>query len=214
MYCILIINELQRIVWANPITDSLKQLKSGVLDRGIFGIEDERGILRGFKRAILAGEMGNLPAGGLRVEAFDVALLTSFVAGLDIDLEQIFAEKPADQVAKFAARSDGRDEGDDPLGNKNLRHFRDPPDVFEAILVSEPQIGVQATAQVVSIQDDTHPALLVQNTLGGVGNGGLAGSRKAAEPNYESSLAKQNLFVVAAEKTVEFGMNVHEKISG
>ena len=80
--------------------------------------------MRRFERAVLACEMGDFATGGLGVEAFDVALFTDLVAGFDVNFEEVVAEQAAGEVAEFAARSDGGDEGDDALGNEDFGDFR------------------------------------------------------------------------------------------
>ena len=67
--------------------------------------------------------MGDFATGGFGVEAFDVALFAGFVAGLDVNFEEVVAEQSAGEVAEFAAWGDGGDEGDDALGDEDLGDF-------------------------------------------------------------------------------------------
>ena len=124
----------QRAIHGDALADGFEEFEGGVLDGGGFGIEDEIRVLRRLEGAVLAGEMGDFAAGGFGVEAFDVAFFAGLVAGLDIDLEEVLAEQSAGEVAEFAARGDGGDEGDDALGDEDFGDFRDAADVFEAVL--------------------------------------------------------------------------------
>jgi hypothetical protein len=51
--------------------------------------------------------------------------------------------------------------------------------------------------------------LLVEDALGGVGDGGFPRAGQAAEPDDEAALAEQVLLVLSVEEAVELGMDVH-----
>ena len=122
---------------------------------------------------------------------------------------QILAEEAACEVTEFPARSDCGNKSDNPLGNQHFGHLSNAADVFEAILVGEAEVGVEAGAEVVAIEDGGEASLLVEDAFGGIGDGGFPLTGKAAEPNDDAALAEEILFVLAVEETVEFGMDVH-----
>ena len=141
--------------------------------------------------------MLDFAAGGFGIEAVDVALFADFIAGLDIHLKQVVAEQPTGEVTEFAARRDGGNQGDDALGNEDFGDLGDAADVFQTVLVGEPQVGIEPAAQVVAIEDGGEAPLLVQDPFGGVGDGGLAGARKSVEPDDEAALAEK-IFLLPA----------------
>ena len=109
------------IVWKrDSVADGFEQLKRGVFDGGGFGVEDEIRAVGWLEGAVFSGEVLDFAASGFGVEAFDVALFTSFVAGLDVDFEEVLAEESAGEIAEFATGCDGGDEGDDALGNEDF----------------------------------------------------------------------------------------------
>ena len=186
--------------------DGFEEFEGGVFDGGEFRIEGEAGVGWWFEGAVFAGEVLDFAACGFGVEAFDVALFAGFVAGFDVDFEEVFlAEDAACEVAKFAARGDGGDEGDDAVFEEEFGGFGDAADVFEAVVVGEAEVGVEAGAEVIAIEDGGEAALLVEDAFGGVGDGGFAGAGEAAHPDDESALFEEGLLVVAVEEAVEFG---------
>jgi hypothetical protein len=202
----------ERPVHGDFFADGFEEFEGGVLDGGGLGVEDEVGVLRGLERAVLAGEIGDFAAGGLGVEAFDVALFAGFVAGFNIDFEQVVAEQAAGEVAEFAAGSDGGDEGDDALGDEDFGDLGNAADVFEAVLVGEAEVGVEAGAEVVAVEDGGEAPLLVEDALGGVGDGGFPGAGQTAKPDDEAALAEQVLLVVAVEEAVELWMFMGKRL--
>jgi len=180
-------------------------LGGGILEGRGFGIDDEVSVFGDVELALFAGEVGDFAFGGLRVEAFDIALLAGFVAGLDEDLEEVVAENVAGDLAEFGARGDGGDEGDDALVGENFCCLGDAADVFRSVLVAEAEVRVESGAEVVAIEDDGEAAVLVELAFDGVGDGGLAGAGEAVEPDHGAALAEQAFLVLAFEEAVEFG---------
>ena len=152
--------------------------------------------------------------GGSGIEPLNVAFFASFVTGFDIHLDEIGPEQSSGEVTEFAARSDGGHDGDDALGNKELRRFSDAADVFQAILVGEAEVGAEAGAQVVTIEDGGETALLVKDAFHGIGESGFAGTGKPAKPNDNAALAKERFLVATMEEPMSIRMNVHESRSG
>lgn len=139
-------------------------------------IEDEIRLHRFLEGTVPAGEVLDFALGGLGIEAFDIAGGAGFVASPDINLEKISAENAAGDIAEFAARGDGGDDRDDALGGEKPGDLGDAADVFEAVIVREAKVRVEAGAHVIAIEDDRGAALLVQHALGGIGDGGFSGA--------------------------------------
>jgi hypothetical protein len=190
--------------------DGFDELDGGVLYSELFGIECEVGALGGLEGAVLAGEVCDLSTGRLGVETFDVALFAGFVGGFYVGFEEVlFADDAACEVAEFAARGDGGDEDDDAVLDENLSEFGDSADIFQAILVGEAEVRIEAGAQVVAVEDDCETALLMEDTLCGVGDGGFPRAGKSAHPDGEASLVQESFLVEAVEEAVEFSMDIH-----
>ena len=75
--------------------------------------------------------------------------------------------------------------------------------------IGEAEVGIQAGAEVVAVEDGGEAALLVEHALGGVGDGGFPGAGEAAEPDDDAPLAEKVFLVLAVKKAVELGMDVH-----
>lgn len=165
--------------------------------------------LHGFlEGAILAGEVFNLAFGGFGVKALDVARGTGGEACLDIDFEKIRAEDAACDIAEFAARGDGGDDGDEALLSKKFRDFGNAADVFQAVVIGESEVGIEAGADVIAIEDDGGAALLMKHAFGGIGDGGFSRTGQTAEPDDDATLPEQSFFVFALQEAVELGVDV------
>ena len=193
----------------NAFADGFEDLEGGILDGGVFGIQDEICVIGWLERTILAGEMCDFATGGFGVESFDVALFTDFVAGLDVNFKNIAAEDAACEVTEFAAWGDGGNEGDGPLRNQNLSDLRDAADVFKSVFIGETEVGIEAGAEVVAIEDGGEAPLLMENALDGIGDGGFPRAGKPAKPDDDAALAEEVFLILAMKKAVEFGMDVH-----
>jgi hypothetical protein len=75
-------------------------------------------------------------------------------------------------------------------------------------LVGEAEVGVEAGAEVIAIEDGGEAALLVEDAFGGVGDGGFSGAGEAAEPDDDAALAEEVFLIVAVEEAVMFGKDV------
>jgi hypothetical protein len=198
----------------DSFADRFEKFECSVFDRGIFGIEDQIGVLRWFEGSVLAGEVLDFATGSLGIESFDVTLFARLVAGLDIHLEEIRIEETAGQITQVTARGDGGNEGDDPLGHEDFGGFRDAPDIFQAILIGEAEVGIEPGAEVVAIENGGETTLLVENPFRRVGEGGLAGTRESVEPNDDAMLAEKFFLILAAQEAVEFRVDVHAEDDG
>ena len=70
------------------------------------------------------------------------------------------------------------------------------------------EVGVEAGADVIAVEDDGEAALLMEDTLCGVGDGGFPRAGEAAHPDGEAFLFEEGFFVVAVEETVVLGVDV------
>ena len=70
-----------------------------------------------------------------------------------------------------------------PGVGKQLGHFADAPDVFRAVLGRETEVGAKAVADVVAVEDVGVAAQVEQLALQFGGDGGLAGTGQAGQPD-------------------------------
>ena len=134
-----------------------------------------------------AGEVWDLAGLGFLVEAFGVALEADFQGAVDEDFEE---GSCGEEVAgDLAVGTEGGDEGgdDDEAGVvEELGDVGDAADVFLAAGGGEVEIGVEAGADVVAIEEvGVGGVFAVEAFFEGVGDGGFAGAGEAGEPDDE-----------------------------
>lgn len=138
---------------------------------------------------ILACEIGDFPFLGLGIEAFGVALGTSFVTGLDVDLDKIgLTDHRASQLAQFPGGANEAGDGDDSGIQVEFGHFGDTADILSPVLIGKSEIVVQSGPDIVAIKNLGQETLLMQCPLKGVGNGALAGSGIPVKPENDRPL--------------------------
>ena len=131
----------------------------------------------GLEGAVLAGEVFDLAASGFGIESFYVPFFKGFVGGFDVGLEEVFlADDSPCEIAEFAAGCDRGDEDDHAVFHKNFGGLCDPADVFQAVVIGKSEIGIEAGAQIVPIQDDSETPLLMEDAFRCIGDGGFAGT--------------------------------------
>ena len=186
------------------------EFDGGVFDGEGLGIQGEVWAHGGLEGAGFSGEVFDLAAGGFGVEAFDVALFTGFVGGFYVNFKKVFlSENASGEIAELALWGDGGDENDGAVVDKNFGHFRDAADVLKTVFIGEAEIAIQAGAEVIAIEDEGEAALLVEDALGGVGDGGFTRAGESAHPDGEAFLFEEGFLVVAVEEAVGFGKNIH-----
>lgn len=176
-----------------------------------FGIEDDRTILGDwfFKFGVFAREVFYLACFDLCIEPLRIAFRTGFQARAHIHFEKIIAAHSGfGQSAQVPSGGDETSQGDNPGVEVEFGHLADPPDVFRAIVVAESEVRVEARANIIPIENLGEPAFAMEAPFQSVGDGALAASTQTVEPDNETPLLEQGLFVRAAEHAVEFGVDV------
>jgi hypothetical protein len=126
------------------------------------------------------------------VEPLGVALLGERKRRVDIDLGELAGlEQAPRELALAAKRRDQRDQHDQPRVDHQLRHLGDPADVLDTVGLGEPEVAVEAAADVVAVEQVGPAAELVQLQLEQVGDRRLAGAREAGEPDRAGLLAER-----------------------
>ena len=110
--------------------------------------------------------------------------------------------------AKFPPGGNEGDDGDRPRVEKQSGNFGDSTNVFPAVLIAKPEIGIEPAADVVSVEDHGVTAFGVEPAFQRIGNRALAASREAIQPSHDASLAEHAFLVGATKHPVEFGVNL------
>jgi hypothetical protein len=100
-------------------------------------------------------------------------------------------QQVASHLALRPERRDERHEHDEPGIGHQTGDLGDAPDVLHAVRLGEPEILVQAVADVVAVEDVGVSSECVQPLLGQVGDRGLAGAGEPCEPEHARLLALQ-----------------------
>ena len=96
------------------------------------------------------------------------------------------------------------------MRNEDFRDFGNAADVLQTVVIIEAEIGIEAAAEIVAIKNDGEATLLVEHTLGGVGDGGFPGAGQPAEPHHGAPLAEKVFLILAMKEAVELRVDVHE----
>src|SRR5713226_617420 len=136
------------------------------------------------------GEFLDLVGAGFRVQAFGVALLADFDRRVHIDFDE-FARRyhRAHQVAVRAVGRNERGDDDDARVGEQFGQFADATDVFLAVFGRETEVGTKAVPNVVAVEHISVPAQIEQFALQLDGNGGLARTGQAGEPDDAAAVA-------------------------
>jgi len=110
------------------------------------------------------------------------------------------------QSARGGAVSDVRgDEGGDGDGTgvgKELGYFRDAADVFGAVRGGEPEVFVEAEADVVAIKAVGGDTVVKEVLLERCGDGGFARGGQTCEPERQALLAGVSIALFAGESVM------------
>src|SRR5581483_9075801 len=127
-------------------------LLEALLDALLLRVDDDFGVQRFFVGVGDAGEVLDLAAEGLLIEALDVAPLQLLDAALGVDLDEV-ADESAVLVADIAVGRDrGRDDGDAVAGEE-VGDEADAEDVGVAVLLAEAEAFAEVGADDVAVQD-------------------------------------------------------------
>lgn len=162
----------------------------------------------GFKRGANACEVFYLTTTGTGIEAFHIATFTFLYRRGNIDLaEVLLADYLPSHLPQFRC---GRDEAgycDDACIDEEFAYLGDATDVLLSVFCRETQIGVDASADVVAVEDAAEEASLVQFSFNTNGYGAFAAAAQASHPYHDASLMEQLLFVLAGKHLVEDGVD-------
>ena len=79
------------------------------------------------------------------------------------------------------------------MRSEHLGNLRDTPDIFGSIIITEPQIRVEAVAEIIAIENDHKPALVVKFPLQSGRNRRFARTTEPIHPEHSTLLAKKLL---------------------
>jgi hypothetical protein len=134
--------------------EGLEDEVDGLRDTEFVGWEGELGFFRFLVRGGDAGELLDFLVAGLGVEALGVAFLADIERGLDEDFhELVLEEHGADLVPVFAVGGDERGDADEAGIGEELGDLTYAADVFLAFMGGEAEVGAQAMADVIAIED-------------------------------------------------------------
>ena len=111
-------------------------------------------------------------------------------------------------LADFLRWADEGGDGDDARVDKEFAHFGDAPNVFAAVFGRETQVGVDARADVVAIEDATEQAAILQGAFQSNGHGAFSRAAQSGEPEHHTALPEQLFFVFTLEHAVVDGVDV------
>ena len=151
--------------------------------RRLDGLDDQVGLLRRLVRAVHAGEVLDGAGAGLFIQPLGVALHADLDGGIDEDFQEFALAHQLTRHAAFGAER--RDEGGqhDQAGiHEQLGGLAHAADILHPVGIGEPQVLVQAMADIVAVQQIGVLALGGKLLFHQVGDGGLAGTRQAREP--------------------------------
>lgn len=193
-----------------PLLEVLGDEDDGVLDTSLYGFNVNLGLLRSLVWGADAGEVLDYTGSGLLVQALGITLLGVLDGNVNIDLDErkglVDILGALVQLASLLAVGlVGRDEGRQGQAGrvgKQLGDLCDTADVLVARLLVEAEVLVQAEAHVVAVEAVGREAALQEVLLERFGNGGLARSRQAREPDGGSLLFTEGVALCAGEAGV------------
>ena len=162
----------------------------------------------GFERGANACEVLHLTTTGTGIETFHIATLAFAERRGNIDLaEVLLADYLPSHLPQFCC---GRDEAgycDDACIDKEFANFGDATDVLAAVFFREAEVAIDASADVVTVEDAAEDASPVQFSFNTDGYGTLAAATQASHPYHDASLMEQLLFLLAGKHLVEDGVD-------
>ena len=179
-----------------------------LLERHLACVEAEVGVRGGFEGGADACEILHFSFSGAGIESLHVPALAFLERRGNIHFAEVFgAYYLASHLAKFKGGGDEASYRDDACIDEEFAYLCYATDVLPSVLCREAEIGVEACADVVSIEDATEYASLVKFSLYTYGNGALSAATEACHPYHDASLVEQLLFVLAGKHLVENGVN-------
>src|SRR5262245_15430072 len=97
----------------------------------------------------------------------------------------------ANGIAVLAIGADEAGHGDNTAIGKQLGHFADAANVLLAVSRGETEVFIKTVADVIAIEHVGQVAILYQGMFQGKGDGALAGTAQASEPEGGSVLPEQ-----------------------
>ena len=157
------------------------------------GVDAHLGIGGGLVRGVDPGEIEEFAPPCLFEQALGIVGFGHGQRGIDEDLDEL--AWPDTGASKVTLGSEGRDErgDDDEAGvDHETGHFGGATDVLYPVGIGEPQVLVEAVADVVAVQEIGVAPQLVELALDDVGDGGLSCSREPGEPDEHGTLPLEN----------------------
>ncbi len=158
----------------------------GVLGRGGVGVDVHLGRLGRLVGRVDAGEVGELAAPRLGVEALDVARLGDLERRVDEHLDELaLADAARGPSARSARNGEMNDDEHDQAGvDHQLGDLGDAADVLDPVGVGEAEVLVEPVADVVAVEQvGVARRAACSLLLDQVGDGRLAGAGQAGEPH-------------------------------
>ena len=172
--------------------EGVDDVLEGVVDGAAGGVDADVGVLRLLVGGGDAGELGDLAAAGLGVEALAVAALALLERGGDVDEEERAAglvDHGADLLAGLVEGGDGADDREAAVAGDLGGDPADAADVGLAVRLREGQAGREVAAHDVAVEGgDGAGALLEDAVHQRLGQGGLAAAGEAGEEEDEPLL--------------------------
>ena len=179
------------------VGEGVDDVLEGVVDGAAGGVDADVGVLRLLVGRGDAGELGDLAAAGLGVEALAVAALALLQRGGHVDEEEGAAglvDHGADLLAGLVEGGDRADHGQAAVAGDLGGDPADAADVGLAVLLGEGQTGREVAAHDVAVErGDGAGALLEDAVHQRAGEGGLAAAGEAGEEEDQPLLVGRGL---------------------
>src|SRR5437763_958308 len=145
-----------------------------------------------FIRRVDAGELADLPCPRLFVKIFRIPFFTDCERRFDKDLDEFGITFHRNRASPLPIGPVRRNEGsdDDVAGvSHQLRYFAHPPNIFDAVIRREPEIGIQTMSDVVAIQNVGMHCSNEKFALERLRDGGFSRSGKASQPDDSATMS-------------------------
>ena len=165
-------------------------------------------MLRSLEWGADAREVLHLATAGAGIETLHVAPLALFDGRGDVDLAEVLgADDVAGHLSQFFRGGDEAGYRHDACVDEELANLGYAADVLAPVLGREAEVGVDACADVVAVENAAEDAPPVQLALHTCCHGALAAAAEAGHPYHDAVLTEQRLFVLSAHHLVEDGVN-------
>ncbi len=176
------------------VAQRVDHVVEGILDGAPGGVDPHVGVLGLLVGRGDAGELGDLPAPGLGVEALAVAALALLQRRGHVHQEERAAgvvDHRPHLLPGLVERRDRAAHRDATVARDLGRDPADPPDVGLAVLLGEGEAGRQVPAYDVAVEaGDRAPALLEEPVHQRPGQGRLAAAREPGEEQHQPLLGR------------------------